>query len=110
MPAHTNGAALQAKATPVHAPVPPAFDASELGDSATQLEAPAFDPGPEAAAPPGLAGALAALDDDDDLDIGEVSRVVKLADLAKGAAAHAAAGGGAAGAGTAEPSRSGAER
>jgi predicted Zn finger-like uncharacterized protein len=82
-----------------------AFDASDHLDAATEIAAPSFDTGPASAlgadaavtaprlpaldrpAPPPIDPG----DGDDDLDIGEVSRVVKLADLARGAREPAAA-------------------
>jgi hypothetical protein len=115
MPAHANGAAsLQARAglpsliaAPLQARVPlqpdastkpplRPFDASELADSSlTQLDAPPFESGDDATAPaypdPGDEGDDGG-SDDDDLDIGEVSRVVKLADLARDAGRHRPAG------------------
>jgi hypothetical protein len=60
----------------------PAFDASELAGGPAAAEAPA----------PALGDGGGDGDDDDDLDIGEVSRVVKLADLARDAGRPKATG------------------
>jgi hypothetical protein len=83
-----------------------AFDASELADSATQLDAPIVDPAEAAVTAPRLpameraaaAGPVSSLmfpepapgdpGAGDDLDIAEVSRVVRLADLAREAGAE----------------------
>ncbi|MGN6108785.1 MAG: GYF domain-containing protein, partial [Kofleriaceae bacterium] len=95
---HTNGSA--ARPIPTAKPLP-GFDTSEPADPATQIDSPVFPERPAALGAPAPLGPPAALaspaptappatsPDDDDLDIGEVSRVVNLADLARSARASA---------------------
>ncbi len=81
---------FNAQKGPGHAALAAAFDPGEDGDSRTSTDAPAFDlAGAASAKPNDPFSALdnkpktvqQSLDDDDELSIGEVSRVVNLADL-----------------------------
>ncbi|HSK03497.1 MAG TPA: hypothetical protein VK932_19730, partial [Kofleriaceae bacterium] len=93
-PAHGNGAQGAAVGARAGLPSPlSAFDASELAGGPAAMDPSALDPMAEAAeAAAATAPALGGGDDDDDLDIGEVSRVVKLADLAREAGRPKATG------------------
>lgn len=84
VPAPRLGALGRAAPSPLPAPLPAPLPSPlpSLSSQPLPMLAP-MPPPPAEALPPGPA---AGLGDDDDLDIGEVSRVVKLADLAKAAA------------------------
>ena len=81
---HSNGSVANRVITRpglvVAKPAVPGFDSSEPAAAATMIEQPPFEDSGRVARPP---DPTAPGDGEDDLDIGEVSRVVKLADIAR---------------------------